>query len=466
MSLLSEEPHSSTVRAELDGEVLLLARDRFFDLLTAEPALARAIIATLIRRLRLANAQRLATLLPADAADDFDLVSASPLRDPPMTHGPRTATADHHGRWPRWLWQPNRRLLGLALAGAALLAGWAVPPPPGLTPTGWRALASLVAVVPLLGLSGLPDGVVAFAVVAVWVLAGVATPTAALAGFASTSWVLTVSILAVGAAAAGSGLVYRSALWAVEHARGGFASQVLALALSGFVIGAAVPNAAGRVSMIAPVMREIIETLGYKPGTRPAAGLAMAVHVGYVAGFLTSSTVALLVYGVLPRSARGGLNWGTWAVQPAPTHVVLFLGLVAAIAWWYRPRPDARPRAGPLAARSDGLALRWALLGPPSRHERIAMGVVILLILGLATEPLHGLDPAWIGVLALVVLAATGVLRAESLGAVNWNFALLFGMMLGMAGVLTNAKVDSWLAALAGDTLGRLASMECCSWQR
>jgi hypothetical protein len=35
-----------------------------------------------------------------------------------------------------------------------------------------------------------------------------------------------------------------------------------------------------------------------------------------------------------------------------------------------------------------------------------------------------------------------------------------------MAGVLTNAKVDSWLAALAGDTLGRLASMECCSWQR
>src|SRR4029453_4993148 len=49
--------------------------------------------------------------------------------------------------------------------------------------------------------------------------------------------------------------------------RGGFGGQVLALALGGVLIGPAVPNATGRVTLIAPAVGELIEALGYAPGS-------------------------------------------------------------------------------------------------------------------------------------------------------------------------------------------------------
>src|SRR5262245_38945165 len=70
--------------------------------------------------------------------------------------------------------------------------------PRGLPVAGWHALATLAALVPLLVLDVLPDGVLALLLPALWVLGGVTSPRVALSGFASPSWVLVVSVLAVG----------------------------------------------------------------------------------------------------------------------------------------------------------------------------------------------------------------------------------------------------------------------------
>ena len=51
----------------------------------------------------------------------------------------------------------------------------------------------------------------------------------ALGGFATSNWVLVVSALAVGAAIAASGLLYRMALWVVAGSRGGYTRQVIGL---------------------------------------------------------------------------------------------------------------------------------------------------------------------------------------------------------------------------------------------
>ena len=51
------------------------------------------------------------------------------------------------------------------------------------------------------------------------------TPAIALGGFATNNWVLVVTALAVGAAIASSGLLYRMALWTVANSRGGYAAR-------------------------------------------------------------------------------------------------------------------------------------------------------------------------------------------------------------------------------------------------
>lgn len=373
--------------------------------------------------------------------------------------GPATAPAMPRGRW---RWRASRTAVGLLLAALILVVGWLLPPPPGLSTDGWHALVTLLAVVPLLALEALPEGIVALALAGAWVVGGIAAPEVALGGFASRSWVLVVAVLAAGSAIAASGVLYRLALWTISHAPGGgsFGGQAVALALVGTFISPAVPNATSRVTLVAPATVELAEALGYGPRSRAAAGLALAVLVGFgfmVGAFLTSSTTGLLVYAVLPESSRIGLDWGTWAVRALPTHLVLLAGLLGVILWRFRPRPDESPSL-PAHRRQQVLSFQRALLGRPGRQEKLAVGVAVGMLLGFVTQPLHGIDPAWVGVAALAVLATYGALSADGLRAVNWSFALLFGILTSMANVFAGVGLDRWLAGIAIDTLGALAT--------
>jgi di/tricarboxylate transporter len=217
-----------------------------------------------------------------------------------------------------------------------------------------------------------------------------------------------------------------------------------------------VPNATGRITLIAPALGELIEALGYAPGSRQSAGLAMATLVGFgqmVSVFLTSSTTAVLVYAVLPADVQRDLTWVSWAMYAAPPNLLLFAGLVAAVIWLYRPRGGERT----LRAQPGALALQRALLGPPSRAERVSLAVGAGLLLGFVTQPLHGVHPAWVGVMALTALAAAGVVNAETLRAVNWSFALLFGMLASLSAVCTGARVDRWVAGVVSAAVSDLA---------
>jgi len=437
MALLSGRPRSATVRAETAAEVLRLERSRFLDLVRREPQVGLALAGTLCERLRRAQ-------VPGD--DTTEAVSSdSDVPAPPiLMPAPRPSR------------RPNLGTLGLAVAAVVILVTWLTPSPPGLTRAGWRAVGTLVAAVPILALDAMPEGILALSLAAAWVLGGVAPVNVALSGFASTSWVLLVSVLAMGAAIAASGLLYRIALWIVAHSPGGYMGQLAALSVGGVLVGPAVPNATGRVTLIAPALRELVEALGYAPGSRQAAGLAMATLIGFgqlVGVFLTSSTTALLVFAVLPADTRRDLSWLTWATRALPTSVILVAGLIAAVIWLYRPRGAervARPRPG-------ALELQRALLGPPSRAEQLSLLAATWLVFGFVTQPWHRIEPGWIAALALGALALTGVVNAETLRSVNWSFVLLFGTLASLSSVFTTAAVDRWVAGAVSASVRGLA---------
>jgi anion transporter len=439
MALLSEHPRSATIRADSDSEVLRLDRSRFLALMQEEPTVALAIAASLAERLRERD-------LPAREAGSLE--AAAQARAKPRASAQRA----RRGPW-------SKASIGWLLAALIMAGGWILPPPEGLSPQGWHAFVTLAALVPLLALDVLPEGILALLLAGVWVIGGVVTPAAALSGFATESWVLVVSVLAVGAAIAASGLLYRLALWTVAHSRGGFFGQVTALAAAGVLLGPAAPNATARVTLVAPAMTELVEALGYATRSRPAAGLAMATLIGFGqmgAAFLTSSTTAVLVFAVLPQGGGIELNWLSWAALAAPANILLLLGLVAAICWLYRPRNDAAP-GGP--TQQGVVRLQRKLLGRPARNEKIAFAAGAGLLLGFVTQPLHGISPAWIAVLAFAVMAATRVITVNTLRAVNWSFALLFGMLASMSGVFGVTGLDKWIAGAVSGLVGSLATM-------
>jgi divalent anion:Na+ symporter, DASS family len=305
-------------------------------------------------------------------------------------------------------------------------------------------------------LDTLLEGVLALLIAAAWVVFGVTSPAIALAGFASTSWVLVVSVLIIGTGITSTGILYRLALETIAHMRGGFPGEVTALSLAGLLMGPTVPNATSRVIIIAPMLGELVEALGYRPQSKAAAGLAMAALVGFgqmAAMFLTSSTTAVLVLALLPERARADVSWVTWAFYGAPVNIILFVGLLASILWFYRPVTGERRAAG---ERASSLALQRALLGPLSRDEKIAIGVGIGLLAGFMTQALHGIDPAWVAVLAAGVLAATRIVTVNTLRAMNWNFTLLFGVLISLATVFGRTGLDRWMADQIAATAGGL----------
>ena len=107
---------------------------------------------------------------------------------------------------------------------------------------------------PALALDAMLEGVLALLLAGAWVVLGVAAPAVALAGFATPNWVLVVAVLIIGAAITATGILYRLALAAITHMRGGFPGEVTALSLAGLLIGPAVPNATSRVIIIAPML--------------------------------------------------------------------------------------------------------------------------------------------------------------------------------------------------------------------
>jgi anion transporter len=437
MALLTNRPRTTTIKAETDCEVLRLDRSAFLNLVREQPSVALAIASTLCRRLAdmLHQPASATTAAVLEQADGGVVVAAAAAAARPR-------------------WRPGRGVLALAAAIGMLAIGWAVPPPLGLSAVAWHALLVLLAALPVLALDAMVEGVLALLIAGAWVVFGIAGPAVALAGFATTSWLFVVAVLIIGAAIAATGLLYRLALAAITHMRGGFPGEVTALSLAGLVIGPAVPNGTSRVIMIAPMLKELVEALGYRERSKPAAGLAMAVLIGFgqMAMFLTSSVTAILVLAVLPAEAQKDLNWVNWAFYGAPANIILFVGLIASILWLYRPAAGDRQRASGQAA---SLALQRALLGPMSRDEKVALGVGIGLLLGFMTQPLHHVDPAWVAVLAAGVLAATRVVTVVTLRAVNWDFALLFGVLISLATVFGRTGLDRWMAeriaAAAGD---------------
>ena len=342
-----------------------------------------------------------------------------------------------------------KRPLDLKSIAAVMLASvplffWTADPPQGLSQAGWQALLTIAVAAILFAFEVLPEAVVALALLAAWVVAGIAAPRVALDGFATQAWVLVLAVLAVGVAVGNTGLLYRFALYALGRKPRGWLSRCLTLALVGTAVTPTLPNATSRMALAAPMMREVAEALGYQARGRAATGLALAALIGFgqMAGlFLTGSSVGLLVHSLLPDEIRGEFSFLGWFVAALPLHVVLFAS--AFIALWMVYRPDTES-----SGAEDRLALQRAVLGPMRRDEKLCVFVLAGLIAGFLSEPLHGVNGAWIGVLALVALAAGGALDTTMLRTgVNWPFLVFFGVITSLATVFDTLDIDGWFAA-------------------
>jgi anion transporter len=346
-------------------------------------------------------------------------------------------------------------VLGLAVGGYL----WFGQPDIGLDSAATKLLGLISATLIFWVFRALPDYGVALVFAMLVVLTKLESAQTVMGGFASTTWFMTLGVLGLGAAITGSGLFYRLSLHLVRMFPLSYYWQIMATGIMGVVVMALIPQQTARTVITSQMLVNLSESLGYKTPSRASTGLFVASFLGLgQLGFLflTGSTTSLIAWGLLPADVRAQFTWGYWFLAALPpTVVVVAIVLLGTILLY---RPESQPKISYTMVRTQ-----LNILGPLSHKEWISLAVLCFTVTGWLTAPYHGIDGAWIAIIAFAILINTGILDwAMMRKGIDWELLIHMGVTLSIPTLLKQAKVDLWLVDVISPLI--LPFMDSPAW--
>ena len=346
-------------------------------------------------------------------------------------------------------------ILGLAVGGYL----WFGQPDIGLDSAATKLLGLISATLIFWVFRALPDYGVALVFAMLVVLTKLESAQTVMGGFASTTWFMTLGVLGLGAAITGSGLFYRLSLHLVRMFPLSYYWQIMATGIMGVVVMALIPQQTARTVITSQMLVNLSESLGYKTPSRASTGLFVASFLGLgQLGFLflTGSTTSLIAWGLLPADVRAQFTWGYWFLAALPpTMVVVAIVLLCTILLY---RPESQPKISYTMVRTQ-----LNILGPLSHKEWISLAVLCFTVTGWLTAPYHGIDGAWIAIIAFAILINTGILDWGMMRkGIDWELLIHMGVTLSIPTLLKQAKVDLWLVDVISPLI--LPFMDSPAW--
>lgn len=410
---------TATVQVVKDAVLWQLPRERFERLVRESPGLALGVATSL-----------------ADTLDrrQRGLVGAPMLSEPqPMTLEARPRAS-----------RTRARVIGALLAVGVPLVLAQLAPPAGLSVKGWEIVLVLVGAAIAWLVEPIPDFAIALAMATAWGALGLAPLGTIFSGFATSSWILALGALSLAAAMLRSGLLFRAALALLRSFPPTHGGQMLALLFGGILLTPLVPLSVARVAAIAPLAQELARALGHGPRSRGSASLAFAGLVGYwyfSSIFLTGLATNFFVVGLLSPDEQRRFGFFGWLTAAAPVGIACLAGALVVLFVLLRPESGAKIDA-------ETVRRQTRILGPMTRHERLAIAALAVLIVGLVVQPVLSIDGAWLALVALVIITVGPLDRERFRSSLDWGFLVFLGVLLGSGAVLQTGGVDTWLAAL------------------
>ncbi len=319
------------------------------------------------------------------------------------------------------------------LAGPALQARWS------LEPNATIFLAIFTATVAMWVFSGLDDYIPALFALMATLIAGLVPAPVILSGFGSDGFVMALSMLALSAVIVSSGLSYRFMLALLQRLPNHQIAHNLGVFLTGTLLTPVIPTANGRVAMVAPFLSDMADCLHLGRGGPAATRLAASCFGGISllsAAVMTSKSVNLAVFGLLPAQDQDHFQWLTWLFCSLVVVGVLCAVYALAAALWFRNRE------APVLPKAL-VAAQLQLLGPLRMREWAAVGALLFVVLGIVSSSLHKVQPPWLVMAMLLGLLMFGVLRKKELiEQVDWTFLLYLGGVTGMVSTLGYLGLD------------------------
>lgn len=336
---------------------------------------------------------------------------------------------------------PGSVLAAAGVAGAAFLG---LADPFDLEAAAAPAALVLCAIT-LFATGVISETLTAIAFFTIAMIFAVAPPAVVFSGFSSNAFWLVFAGLIIGLSVNATGLGARvarglAALFPASY--GGLVAGfvVVALALSFFM-----PSSMGRIVLLMPIVLALADRYGLAEGTRGRAGLALIV--GFACfnppnGILPATVPNMVFVGAVEKLTGMAPLYGEWMLLHFPLLGIAKAMLLAAAGWiLFRvpvTRPEAEDALGSMSAAEKRLAL-------------ILAGALV----GWATDVLHGVSPAWIGMAAAsaCLLPGIGVMPRDGVKKIDFSPTIYVAAILSLGALIADSGLGPRLGAALADFL-------------
>lgn len=330
---------------------------------------------------------------------------------------------------------------------------WFLPIPEGVKPEAWHLLAVFVATIAGFILQPLSIGAVSLIACTALVILGVMKPGDALAGFSNTTIWLIVSAFMFAEGFIKTGLGKRIAYVLLSRFGGSTLNVAYVLSTADLIAAPFTPsNTARGGGIIYPITRSVCAALGCVAegkNTRTGAFLVYSAYCAVITSaciFLTGASNNVLVVTLSKDMFGVNVSWMSWFLACVLPGMVLTIVTPWLLYKMINPELKKTPETKVLAQKE------LMEMGPMSTKEKILCVIFLGALLLWATGSMHGIDSAFVALLGLSAMLATGILEWDDVlnqrGA--WDVLVWMGVLVNMAAYLSKFGLMAWFAGAVG----------------
>jgi anion transporter len=254
----------------------------------------------------------------------------------------------------------------------------------------------------------------------------------------STIWFLFCSLL-MAEAAAKTGLAKRLAFLFMRRMGTSCARLQTGFVVLTFLLALFLPSSMGPLSIMASLTLGLIKTAGLNERGNFSRGMFVMITIicALVGIMVLSGATSMMTRGIVEEQTGVQILWSQWLLACLPLNLLTMIATIVIVHWLYPPETKN------LRGGSEYFVNALSGMGPWSSAEKKALFWFVLAIGLWATDSLHHVNPAVVGMgvgLALS-LPKLGVLDAKSTKQINFFVIIFSAGALGMGAVLADAKV-------------------------
>lgn len=272
----------------------------------------------------------------------------------------------------------------------------------------------------------------------------IAPPATVFSGFASAAIWLIFTGFIIAAAIRGVGLSEQIGIFLERHLVSSYGRLLGGLMLFSMLLAFIMPSSLGRAVLMVPIGIALAERVGFNHASKGRTAIALTIAFGcHVPSFaiLPANVPNIILTGAAQTILGINVTYAHYLLLHYPILGILKSFIIVVLIMFFFPD---HPQS------SSSNRVKEVISDPSPRRKQIIVSSVLLLTLVFwMTDSIHGINPAWIGIVASIILLLpiTGIVTPTELNkSVNFGLILFVAGILAVGAVVNATGLGSWVA--------------------